>query len=261
LVICITFGLVVYWRLKRRFTAGVLIYSFAAYFAAIILKYVLQALTLSSYAWFVSSNPYALGAYLGAQTVVLEVFGAYLVARYAASRGTLLLMDAVAYGLGLALWENGVLISIPLLINYVAYYALLSSPSTHGAVYTLVYTHYPQLFLPPAQALPLIGFSVLERIASIMLHTAWGYLVVLAATSNRKLYLYVALPMGLADFLVPFEGMMGLPISETTLFIIASLFLTIALILGSKHKNTIAAEGENPGGSPSGRPLSGLGQL
>ncbi|PSN84842.1 hypothetical protein B9Q03_12820, partial [Candidatus Marsarchaeota G2 archaeon OSP_D] len=96
-----------YWRLKRRFTAGVLIYSFAAYFAAIILKYVLQALTLNSYAWFVSSNPYALGAYFGAQTVVFEVFGAYLVARYAASRGTLLLMDAVAYGLGLALWENG----------------------------------------------------------------------------------------------------------------------------------------------------------
>ncbi len=252
-VMGITFGLVAYWRLKRRFTSAVLIYSFAAYFGAIILKYVIQALTEKSYVEFVHSNPYALGAYFGMQTVVFEVFGAYLVARYAASRGRLLSMDAASYGIGLALWENGVLISVPVLINYAAYYTLLSSPSTNMNVYTLVHTNYPLLFLPPAQALPFIGLSVLERISSIMLHTGWGYLAVLAATSNRKIYLYAALPMGLADFLVPLEGLMGLPIFELSLFIIAALSLTVALILGSKHKKTVVVvNGENSVGNPIG---------
>jgi hypothetical protein len=99
----ISFGLVVYRRLKRRFTGAVLIYSFAAYFGAILFKYVLQTLTLKLHVGFTDSNPYSLGVYLGAQTFIFEVFGAYLVARYAASRGGLRSVDAASYGLGLAL--------------------------------------------------------------------------------------------------------------------------------------------------------------
>lgn len=233
---CISFGLVVYWRLKRRFTGAVFAFSLIAYFAAIAIKYLLQALTLNSYTGLTHSNPFALGAYYGSQTVVFEVLGAYLVARYAATHGKLMPADAAAYGIGLALWENGVLISIPLLINYVAYYALLSSPASHMEVYTVLNTHYPTLFLPPLQALPLVGLAVLERISSIMLHLSWGYLVVLAATKGRKLCLYAALPMGLADFLVPFANVLGLPLFELSLFIIASASLVLAAFLGSKTK-------------------------
>ena len=40
----------------------------------------------------------------GLQTVVFEVAGAFLVARFAISRGEMKRNDAVAYGLGLAFW-------------------------------------------------------------------------------------------------------------------------------------------------------------
>ena len=158
----VSFGLVLYWYLKHGFTKFVLVYSFVAYFGAIALKYVTQTLTLNYYVGFVGSNPYALGLYFGSLTVVFEVLGAYLVARYATSRGKLFLNDAMPYGLGLSLWENGLLTSLLVLINYISYYALLSSPSTHDKVYALLIAHYPELFLPPVQALPLVGVAVVE---------------------------------------------------------------------------------------------------
>jgi hypothetical protein len=72
-----------------------------------------------------------------------------------------------------------------------------------------------------------------------MLHTGLGYLAALAATSKRKLYLYTALPMGSADFLVPFEGAVGLAHFEFALFIFAALSLTLSLLVGSKTRNTL----------------------
>lgn len=50
-------------------------------------------------------------------TGVFEVGGAFLVASYAVSRGHFSSRDGGAFGLGLAMWENGVLIGAATLVN------------------------------------------------------------------------------------------------------------------------------------------------
>ncbi|MEM0271545.1 MAG: hypothetical protein QW514_03265 [Thermoprotei archaeon] len=249
-VIGVSVGLAVYWWFKRRFTRMILLYSALAYFSAILLKYLVQEFTYHELVFAVHSNPYALGAYFGIQTVVFEVFLAYLVARYAASRGELGLPDGVSYGLGLALWENGVLVSIPALLEYVAFYVLLSFPHTNASMYNMIYASFPDLFLPPLQALRLVGFAVLERISSIMLHFSWGYLAVLAAVLGRRTYLYIALPMGLVDSLVPFESTLGLLGYEGSVFGIALASLLVTWVLASRSKGSSGVGGTKPNSAP-----------
>ena len=82
-------GLVIYWNRKRSFTRAALVLSLLAYAGAIAVKIILQTLTYSEFVSRVGNNPVALGAYFGVQTVFFEVGGAYLVAVWAVSRGTL----------------------------------------------------------------------------------------------------------------------------------------------------------------------------
>ena len=237
--LALTFGTVFYWYYKRGFTLNALLYSFIAYFSAIIIKYIFQYFTLNPYSKMTGNSPPLLGIYYGLQTALLEVGLAYLVAKYAASRGKLFRKDAVSYGLGLAMWENGVLISIPLLVSYLLYYIILASPAS-GSLYSILHKVAPELFLPTFQALPLIGFSILDRVSSLLAHTAWGYLTVIAAVTGKRRYLYVALPMGLIDFLAPYEPILGIAAFETLAFIISSICLVIALSLGFR------SQGSNP---------------
>lgn len=227
-VLVFSLGLTVYWRKAKRLTGWVLLYSAVAYFAAIILKFLLQHYTYSFVAGYGDGNPIVLGAYYGAQTVFFEVGLAYVLAQHAANKGRLLLADASAYGVSLGVWENGVLVSIPALIDYAAYYILLSSPSSE-TYYSVIHSAAPSLFLPPLEALPLVGFAVLERASSFMLHYAWGTLAVAAAVTRRRTYLCAALPMGLADFLLPFEPIFGLAAFEATLFAFALLSLIVSI--------------------------------
>lgn len=246
-VMAITFGSVTYWHVKKRFTLGALLYSFIAYFGAIILKEVAQSLTLNRLVSAVHGDPYLVGAYYASQTVVFEVGGAYIVARYASTRGRLFLVDAPAYGLGLAMWENGVLVGIPLLIQYAAYYVLLTTGQA-ATLYPLLQKEAPSLFLPPSQALPLVGYAVLERASSIMAHFAWGLLAVVAAVTGRRIYLLVSLPMGLVDFLVPFAGRMGLPAFEACVFCVGLLCLLAATLLGRRAQSVVAQTQAERGG-------------
>ncbi len=211
-VIALSVGLVAYWRRKRRLTMFVLAFSLVAYFGAILAKVVFQYLTYRP-PFFPASggNPFELGAYFGLQTVFFEVGGAYLVARYAVTHGLLRANDAEGYGISLALWENGVLIGGPLLVSYTIYYATLAAGSGAAAsqMFASLLQSAPALFDPAAKALPLIGYSILERVSSLLIHFSFGYLCVLAAAFKRRAFLLVALPMGLVDFLVPFAGSLG----------------------------------------------------
>jgi uncharacterized membrane protein YhfC len=194
-----------------------------AYFGAIFAKVVFQYLTYLSLFPSAGGNPYELGAYFGLQTVLFEVGAAYLVARYAVSRGMLKANDAEGYGISLALWENGVLIGGSLLINYAIYYTTLSSSSGAAAVqmFATLLQSAPSLFDPPSSALPLVGFAVLERVSSLLIHFSWGYLCVLAAVFKKRIFLLVALPMGLVDFFAPFAGSLGVGAFEGLIFAIA----------------------------------------
>ena len=182
------------------------------YAGAILIKVVFQLLTANAIVSTFGSDSIARGLYYGLQTSILEVGGAFVAARYAVSRRRFSEKDAGAYGISLAFWENGVYLGLFSLISLVSIYAVLAigSPATAKLVYNALLTGQASLFDPPATALPLVGFGILERISSILAHCAWGYLTVLAVVYKKNVYLAVALPMGLIDFFVPFANILGL---------------------------------------------------
>jgi uncharacterized membrane protein YhfC len=230
ITIAFSCGLVFYWTLKRKFSAWVLLLSLTAYAGAIALKEGVQLLTLQSFSAAVGGNPAALGVYFGIQTVVFEVGGAFLVARYAFSKGRIGARDAEGYGIGLAFWENGVLVGGALLLNYVIYDATLAGGGPGAQqLYNTLASAAPALFYSPSGALPLVGFAVLERISSLLVHFSWGLLVVLSVAFRRKLLLMFALPMGLIDILPPYANQLDLAVFELLVFAVSVLCLVVAL--------------------------------
>lgn len=201
-----------------------------AYFGAIGTKALIQAVTYAPLDSAVSGNPWVLGPYFGLQTVFIEVGFAYLFARYAVTHGFFRANDAEGYGISLALWENGVLIGGIAAIDYAVYYATLSGPgATAQQLFTTLSQGAPSLFYSSSNALPLVGYEILERVSSLLLHFSWGYLCVLAAVYDKRVFLLAALPMGLVDFLVPFESSFSLGAFEGIVFVIGVASAAVAL--------------------------------
>lgn len=221
-------ALVLYWRRARSLTKWVLAYSLAAYALAILVKTAFQSLTIGLVAG--AGSPFLLGAYYGLQTMLLEVGLAYVFARLAISRGRMSRKDAAGYGMGLAFWENGVLLGAFSAINIAAIYvALASGGPAATAAYSSIASTQPALFYPVQQAISPLLLGILERMSSIMLHAAWGFLVFIAAFYRKRSYLLMALPMGLVDFFVPFAGYMGVAYFEALVFAIALASVAVAL--------------------------------
>lgn len=236
-VVAFSLGLVAYWRSKRRLTAWVLLFSVIAYFGAIGTKALVQALTYGPLDSAVGGNPWVLGPYFGAQTVFIEVGFAYLFARYAVTHGFLRANDAEGYGIALALWENGVFIAGLASIEYAVYYVTLSGSGTAAQqMFTTLSKDAPSLFYPAARALPLVGYQILERVSSLLLHFSWGYLCVLAAVYRKRLFLLAALPMGLVDFFAPFESSFSLGAFEALIFAIGLASVGVALALTHPYR-------------------------
>jgi hypothetical protein len=231
-VIAFSFGLVFYWYRRRRFSIWAGLFSLGAYAGAIALKYVVSAVALGPLQSALGNRTALLGAYFGAETALFEVGGAFFVASIAVSRGLFGAKDSEGYGLGLAMWENGVLFALPLLINYVAYYSILSAPSTALAqtLYAQLAKDSPGLFYGNSEALPLVGYAILERVSSLLAHFTWGYLAVMAAVLRKRVYLAVALPIGfLVDFTVPYAQFVDLGLYELIVLVISLSGLAIAL--------------------------------
>ena len=228
-VIIVCTLLLVYWHRRRRFELVVLAYSFVAYAVAIGLKYAVQLPTVDAVTTYFGQQSVGLGIYYGAQTVFFEVGMAYLVASYAVRKGRSAEKDAEGYGAGLAFWENAVLLGILPLVNYVAYYAILSTDtSLSQTVYNLLSQNSPGLFDPASQALASVALGTLERISSILLHFAWGYLCMMAAVYGRRRLFLIALPMGFVDFLVPFASAIGVVVFEGIVFTIGVVAVLVA---------------------------------
>jgi hypothetical protein len=241
-VIAFSFGAVAYWHGRRRLTVFALLFSLVAYFGAILAKAVVHSFTYRLPLFpATGASPFEVGAYFGLQTVVFEVGGAYLVARYAVSRGMMRANDAEGYGISLALWENGVLLGGLLLVSYAIYYATLSAGSGAAAQQMLaaLLESAPALFDPPSSALPLVGYAILERVSSLMVHFSWGYLCVLAAVLRKRTFLILALPMGLVDFFAAFEGPLGTAAFEALIFVIAVMCVAVALASTKGKKTTL----------------------
>jgi len=221
--------LLVYWHRRRGFDLVVLAYSFVAYAVAIGLKYAVQLPTIDAVTNYFGQRSAGLGIYYGAQTVFFEVGMAYLVASYAVRKGKLGVKDAEGYGAGLAFWENAVLLGALPLVNYLAYYAILSTDTSFAqTVYNLLSQNSPGLFDPMSQALPSVALGTLERISSMLLHFAWGYLCMMAAVYSRRRLFVIALPMGFVDFLVPFASTIGVVVFEGIVFTIGVVAVFVA---------------------------------
>ena len=228
IVIAISVGLMAYWRLKRRFAGIVLLFSFIAYAGAIALKELVQTYTYAGVTGTFGYASWQTGLYLGAQTSVFEVGLAYLVARYAVSRRKMEGADAEAYGLSLAFWENGVLLGALTLFSLAADYFLIAGGLIPTSVYQTLVASNPSLFYTPRQLAVPLALGVLERVSSLLSHLAWGYLCVLAAYLHKKVYLLIALPMGLFDVLVPFAREVPLWEFEGLLFLLSLGSLLVA---------------------------------
>lgn len=244
IVIAFSVAIMVYWHRKRRFHANIWLFTLIAYGAAIALKYGIQIPT----AGFVNGlgNPYVSGAYFGLQTVFLEVGLAYVIARYAFSKGKIDRRDAEAYGSGLAFWENVGLISALGIVNLMTIYFILSGT---GSIADLTYNQLidsaPELFSSNTAALGMVALGTLERFSSALIHIAWGYLCVMAVVhKNKKLFL-IALPMGMIDFLVPFAGG-SLVLFEAVVFALAALSVFVAWYATKRVEKQQAAKTPPP---------------
>jgi hypothetical protein len=239
IVIILCSVLLVYWYVKRRFHLMVLVYSLVAYAVAIALKEAVQIPTITTVTNYFGSQSAGLGVYYGLQTVFFEVGLAYVVAWYVISHGMLERKDAEAYGAGLAFWENAGLLGILSLINLVAYYSILSTnTSLAQTLYNQINTNAPGLFAPASQALASVAYGTLERISSILIHSAWGYLCFMAAYLHKKRLFLIALPMGLVDFLVPFAQSWGIPVFEAVVFALSVLSVLVAWYAGNHVSRT-----------------------
>jgi uncharacterized membrane protein YhfC len=229
ITIIICTALLLYWYRKRRFHWMVLFYSLIAYAIAIALKYAIQIPTINAVMSYFGSANIGLGLYYGLQTVFFEVGLAYLFARYLVSHRLLERKDAEAYGSGLAFWENAGLLGILSLINLIAYFSILSSNTPLAqTLYSSLTTSSPGLFVPTTEALRSIALGTIERISSILVHFAWGYLCLMAVVLNKKRLFLIALPMGFVDFLVPFASVIGIVVFEAVVFALAVLSVLIA---------------------------------
>jgi hypothetical protein len=240
-----SFSLVAFLWKRKKFSGWILLFSLVAYAGAIALKELVQAVTYQPFDAAVGGDPVALGLYFGLQTVVFEVGGAFLVASYAVARGRMNGGSAAGFGVGLALWENGALFGVPLLLDYAIFYLILGSGGT-GASQLLndLTKSSPALFYPPSSALPLVGYAILERVSSLLAHFSWGYLAVMAAFLGRRSYLWLALPMGLVDFFVPLSGGIGLGPSEALFFALSAGSFAVAMTTTAEARR---GSGAGPG--------------
>jgi hypothetical protein len=227
-VIVISTALMLYWYNKRHFHANVWLYSLIAYGAAIALKYAVQLPTIDYVIIAFGANSIGLGLYYGFQTVFFEVGLAFVIAYFAVNRGNLDKRDAEAYGSGLAFWENVGLLSALSLVNLIAYYVILSmGGSLADLTYKQLSMNAPSLFSSNLEALGLVGIGIFERMSSMLIHVAWGYLCLMAVIYKKKLLFLIALPMGFIDFLVPF-AQSNVVLFEIVVFVLSLISVFIA---------------------------------
>jgi uncharacterized membrane protein YhfC len=241
IMIAFSVGLIAYWKIKKRFTIWTLLLSFAAYAGAIALKYAVQYFTAQPFYDAVGGNLAAIGIYIGLQTVIFEIGGAYLAAKIAFSHNKIKANDAEGYGLGLAFWENGVLIGGSALLNGIVWYVTLAGGgSVAQQLFDYLSVASPSLFDSASILLPQIGLAIIERVGSLFAHFSWGLLCVFAVVFKKKRFLLLALPMGLVDFIVPYAGSLDPLIFEMIFFGLSLLCLMVALVV-TKTERTNAS--------------------
>ena len=232
-------------RKKSNLRAVVIVFALISYAAAIALKEIVQYFSLIFIYNHFGKMSILTGLYFGIQTSIFEVIGAYLIALLVARKALISERDADAYGGSLAFWENAVLLgALPLFSLLVDYFLIASGSALGSLVYSELKASDPGLFYSPLSVLPDVLLGALERLSSILAHYSWGFLTLSEVVLKKKKLLYIAIPMGLIDALVPFEPLMGIDLFEGVVFAFSVFFLFIAI-----HYRKIYLKGagsENP---------------
>jgi hypothetical protein len=95
-------------------------------------------------------------------------------------------------------------------------------------VYSQLNANSPGLFAPASEALRSVALGTVERVSSIMIHFAWGYLCFMAVILRKRRLFFIALPMGFVDFLVPFASSVGIVVFEAVVFALAVVSVFVA---------------------------------
>ncbi len=224
--IVVNSALLFYFRKKKTVRLSVLGYTFLAYFVAIAIKFVFQYFTAAPVISTYGYSSVETGLYYGIQTSILEVGLAYLFAGYAIRKKDISASNAVSFGVSLSFWENAVYLGVVSGISLVADYLVIAvgAPGISHLVYGAIASNDPSLLYGPVPALVNTSLSILERTSSLLAHTAWGILTVLAVAYRKRIYLYAALPMGMIDALVPFAASIGVYAFEGIVFALSVSF-------------------------------------
>lgn len=231
--IIVNLFLVLYYRNKKMLPISILAITFLAYFGAIAIKVVFQTFTVG---YIIGEFGYVSpesSLYYGLQTSILEVGIAFLLARYGVRKKYFTISNATSYGVSLSFWENGILLGVLSGISLISDFLIIAfAPhNVSTVVYNAIKSQQPSLLYGAKEAFGLVMLSILERFSSLFAHVAWGILVVMSVTLKKRKYLYIALPMGLIDALVPYSSVMGIVLFELIIFALSLLFMLLALIL------------------------------
>ncbi|EZQ11332.1 hypothetical protein CM19_00910 [Candidatus Acidianus copahuensis] len=154
-----------------------------AYFVAIIGKVVVQFFTAKL---ILSYPPYIIGAYYGTQTLLFEVGFAFL---FVSLYKKITVRDAMGYGISLAFAENGILVGAISLME--------------GIITLLIFPTLPhplQVMISEKVNIPVTYdiYHFMDRLGSLLAHTAWGVASVLYFVERKKEYFLI----GLVGFIV-----------------------------------------------------------
>jgi len=126
----------------------------------------------------------------------------------------------------LAFWENAILTGVIGLINVAVVIFLQSS---NPALIQQAIHNNPTLVYPTPQLLPLISYGALERVDSLLAHTAWGSLGYYYLFRRSKSFFLIAI-LGYIDALVPFiqHNVIPLSLAEILIFVISLIGFLLA---------------------------------
>lgn len=190
-----------------------------AYFIAITAKIVVQFFTAKL---ILSYPPFIIGVYYGAQTLLFEVGFAFL---FVSLYKKVTISDAMGYGISLAFAENAVLLGAISLLS--------------GVITLLIFPMLPhslQVTISEEVNIPITYdiYHFMDRVSSLLAHTAWGIASVLYFVEKKKEYFLIGLVGFVDDFLASYFNLGLISYFEASVMVLGiSLigFLLMYLIL------------------------------
>jgi uncharacterized membrane protein YhfC len=104
--------------------------------------------------------------------------------------------------------------------------------------YTQLNANSSGLFASAPTVLSSVAVGIFERVSSIVIHFAWGYLCLMAVVYRKKWLFLITLPMGFIDFLAPF-AQNSLVLFEAVVFVLSLISVSVACYAVKQVKRSL----------------------